>query len=77
MRLRGKRERLAVIRAALDMEPQKPGIKIPFQIRMLEKHGKDVLKCPCCETGRMTVIFDTRDRTNRKPKPFRSNPAPT
>jgi hypothetical protein len=77
LRLRGKRERLALIRADLDLEPPKPKVKIPFQIRMLEKHGKDVFKCPCCETGRMTVIFDTRDRANRKPKPFRSNPAPT
>ena len=51
--------------------------QIPFQIRMLEKHGKDIFQFPCRKTGRMTVIFDTMERTNRKPKPFRSNPAPT
>ena len=68
LRLQGKTERLARIRSALKLEPQKEKVLVPFQIRMLEKYGKDISRCPCCETGRMTVVFDTRDRANRKPK---------
>lgn len=33
LRLQGKRERIALIRSALKLEPQKPKIKIPFQIK--------------------------------------------
>ena len=77
LRLQGKAERLALIRSTLNMEPEKPKVKIPFQIIMLEKYGRDIFKCPCCDHGRMTVIFDTRDKENRKQKPFRSIPAPS
>jgi hypothetical protein len=44
---------------------------------MLEKYGKDIFKCPCSKIGRMSVIFDTRDKTNRKPKPIKIMPAPS
>jgi hypothetical protein len=77
LRLQGKRERLNLIRSTLKLEPKKPMVKVPFQIRMLEKYGRDVFKCPCCQTGRMEVIFDTRDKTNRKSKPIKSSPAPS
>ncbi len=77
LRLQRKGERLAQIRSSMNMEPEKPKVKIPFQIRMLEKYGRDIFKCPCCKTGRMTVFFDTRDKANRKPKPIRSTPAPS
>jgi hypothetical protein len=32
----------------LKLEPLKPKVNIPFQIRMLEKYGRDVFKCHCC-----------------------------
>ena len=73
----GKEWKIAMIRSTLNMEPEKPRVKIPFQIRMLEKYGRDIFRCSCCKTGRMTVIFDTRDRAIRKPKPIRSSPAPS
>jgi hypothetical protein len=44
---------------------------------MLEKYGKNILSCPCCKTGRMAVIFDTRDRAKRKPKLLKMKPAPS
>jgi hypothetical protein len=77
LRFQGKKERLDLIRTALSLEPQKEKVLVPFQIRMLEKYGKDIFKCPCCETGRMSVVFDTRDRTNRKPKPIKMKSAPS
>ena len=77
LKLKGKRKRLAGIRSALSLETQKEKVLVPLQIRMLEKYGKDIQKCPCCKTGRMTVVFDTRDRTNRRPKPINKMPAPS
>jgi hypothetical protein len=77
LRLQGKRERLAGIRSALSLEPQKEKVLAPLRIRMLEKYGKDISRCPCCQTGRMTVVFDTRDRANRPPKPINMKPAPS
>jgi hypothetical protein len=77
LKLQGKRERLNTIRAALNLEPEKPKVKIPVQIRMLEKYGRDIFKCPSCEHGRMSVIFDTRDRANRKSRPIKISPAPS
>ena len=77
LRLQGKTERLARIRSALSLEPQKEKVLVPFRIRMLEKYGKDIFKCPCCGQGRMEAIFDTRDRANRRPRPFKPRPAPS
>jgi hypothetical protein len=76
LRLQGKRERLALIRSAMKLEPLKPKVNIPFQIRMLEKYGRDVFKCPCCPNGRMELIFDTRDKANHKSKPIKASPPP-
>lgn len=77
LRLQGKTERLAMIRSSLAMQPTKPKVTIPFQIRMLEKYGRDIFKCPCCDHGRMETIFDTRDRSAKRPKSFKPNPAPS
>lgn len=77
LRLQKKTERLALIRSSLNMQPAKPKVIIPFQIRMFEKYGRDIHKCPCCEHGRMETIFDTRDKSGRKPKPLKPNPAPS
>ncbi|NDP23159.1 MAG: IS91 family transposase, partial [Paludibacter sp.] len=44
----GKRERLKKIRKAMKLSPLPETVKIPVAIRMLEKYGKDIFKCPCC-----------------------------
>lgn len=78
LRYQGKTERLAHIRASLQLEPPKPKVTIPFQLRMLEKYGKDPFKCPCCKEGRMETIFDTRDKANSRPKTLlQLKPAPS
>lgn len=51
LRLQGKTERLALIRSALDMQPAKPKVTVPFRIRMFEKYGRDLYRCPCCDKG--------------------------
>jgi len=49
----GKRERLTKIREAMKLSTLPDPVKIPVAIRMLEKYGKDIFKCPCCPNGRM------------------------
>lgn len=68
LRLQGKTERLAQIRASMGLEPPKAKVTVPFQIRMWENYGKDPLKCPCCKAGRMETLFDTRDKANSRAK---------
>jgi len=52
----GKRERLNKIREAMKLSPLPEIVKIPVAIRMLEKYGKDIFKCPCCPNGRMQIV---------------------
>jgi len=52
----GKRERLKNIREAMKLSPLPETVKIPVAIRMLEKYGKDIFKCPCCPNGRMQIV---------------------
>jgi hypothetical protein len=77
LRLQGKTERLTLIRLSLDMQAAKPKVIIPFQIRMLEKYGRDIFKCPGCDHGRMDSIFDSRDKSGGKLKPFKPNLSPS
>jgi hypothetical protein len=65
---RNKRTRIAEIRASLNLEPAKPPVKIPVAQRMLEKFGKDVFKCPCCENGRLVLV-----KTSRAYKDYKIN----
>lgn len=56
----GKRMRLQRIRQSLDLCELPVAIKIPAAIRMLEKYGKDIYKCPCCEKGRLVLVSSVR-----------------
>jgi hypothetical protein len=56
----GKRTRLEQIRQYLKLKPLPEVIKIPVAIRMLEKYGKDIFKCPCCTHGRLRIINTVR-----------------
>jgi len=53
---RNKHQRLNEIRASLKLEAMKPMVKVPMEIRMLSKYGVDILKCPCCEKGRLVLV---------------------
>jgi hypothetical protein len=58
-----KRKRLNLIRELLKLSPLSPIIKIPVQIRILEKYGKDITLCPCCKVGKMELIETKRFTT--------------
>lgn len=56
----GKRERLARIRQSMQLSQMPEIVKIPLAIRMLEKYGKDIFKCPCCAHGRLQIVNTVR-----------------
>ena len=58
-----KRKRLNLIRELLKLSPLSPIIKIPVQLRILEKYGKDITLCPCCKVGKMELIETKRFTT--------------
>ena len=60
MQNHGKRTRLEQIRKCLKLKPMPNSVKIPVAIRMLEKYGKDIFKCPCCTHGRLHIINTVR-----------------
>ena len=55
-----KRVRLIKIRALLNLSPLKEVVKIPSEVRMLERFGIDVFLCPCCKTGRLETVSSLR-----------------
>jgi len=73
----GKRKRLEHIRRLLKLSPLRPVIKIPVQQRILEKYGKDITLCPCCEVGKLEIVdtkrFGTKPTTNHLLNRFRNH----
>lgn len=53
---RNKHQRLNEIRLSLKLEAMRPMVKVPVEIRMLSAFGVDILKCPCCEKGRLLLV---------------------
>lgn len=60
MQNHGKRTRLEQIWQCLKLTPLPNSVKIPVAIKMLEKYGKDIFKCPCCTHGRLKIINTVR-----------------
>lgn len=59
---RNKYQRLTAIRKSLSLEPIKAQLKIPVALRMLEKYGRDLFKCPRCENGRLVLVKTIRPK---------------
>jgi hypothetical protein len=45
----------------MNLSPAPTKVRIPVQQRILEKYGKDIIRCPKCEKGKMVLrkLFDT------------------
>lgn len=56
----GKVARLANLRKEMDWEQAAPKVEVPVAIRMLEKYGRDITKCPHCDKGRYKLILTKR-----------------
>lgn len=64
---RNKHKRIAEIRASLSLEPRRPLVTIPMELRMLSRFGVDILKCPCCENGRLILVRTVYPRNKASP----------
>lgn len=51
-----RKQRVNAILAAMQLPPHPPTVKIPYQIRVLEKYGVDVTLCPKCKTGHLLLV---------------------
>ena len=59
-----------VIRAIIGFRGAPPIVTVPVAIKMLEKYGNDITKYPCCKTGTLILLLDTRAKRIEKQKPF-------
>jgi len=57
---RGKATRINEIREIMGLAPAAPRVEIPVAVRLLEKFGKDIIKCTKCLTGRYELLFTKR-----------------
>ena len=55
-----KRKRLNELRLKMKLPPPPPRVRIPVHVRMLEKYGKDITRCPKCEKGTMVLMETIR-----------------
>jgi len=70
LRSKDKHTRIGLIRKALGLREAPAKVQIPLAIRLLEKYGRDIGLCPCCKTGRMVLIHDTRSERREKQRPL-------
>lgn len=52
----GRKKRINDILRNMQLPQHPPTVKIPYQVRMLEKYGIDVNICPSCSQGRLVLI---------------------
>lgn len=51
-----RKHRVNAILATMQLPQHPPTVKIPYQLRMLEKFGVDVTLCPKCKTGHLQLV---------------------
>jgi hypothetical protein len=57
-----KTARLAALRKSMKLPPAPPKVMMPVRLRLLERYGKDIARCPKCEKGTMVIIETVRPR---------------
>jgi hypothetical protein len=70
LRSRDKHQRLAQIRQSMGLSKAMPRVQIPIAIRMLERYQINIILCPCCKTGQLVTIKDTRNERREKQRFF-------
>ena len=51
-----RKKRVNEILKKMELPQHPPAVKIPYQLRMLEKYGIDITLCPACKKGKLTLI---------------------
>jgi len=53
---RGRRERINEVLKKMKLPLHKGLVKIPLQLRMLERYGIDIHRCPCCHGSTLQLL---------------------
>lgn len=61
-------QRLKQIREKLKIPQPGPKVKIPSSLRLMEKYGVDIFKCPHCQAGRLEVVATTYHEPKQRGK---------
>jgi hypothetical protein len=56
-----RKQRLLEIFSQMKLPPPPPKIKIPIRVRILEKTGADITKCPKCKHGVLETVVTYRN----------------
>ena len=59
-----KKSRLEALFLQMNLPKRCDKIYIPVQVRLMERYGKDITKCPHCETGKMIMVSCYRPKNN-------------
>ena len=62
---RGRRERVNQILKTMDQPPHPPPMKIPWQVRLLERYGKQANECPCCHQPTLRLLAVVHPKAGR------------
>lgn len=55
-----KTARLTALRKSMKLPPAAPKVIMPVRLRLLERYGKDIARCPKCERGTMVLMETVR-----------------
>jgi hypothetical protein len=69
-----RKKRINDILKKMNLPLHPPTVKIPYQLRMLEKYGVDVNICPSCSQGRLVLIEKVYPGNRRSPFTFINQP---
>ncbi|WP_245970345.1 IS91 family transposase [Pseudochryseolinea flava] len=61
-----KNSRLNALRKSMNISPAPPKVVLPVRLRILERYGKDIARCPKCLRGTMVLIETLRPRYDWK-----------
>jgi len=62
-----RKQRINEILKKMKLPPHPPTVKIPYQLRLLEKYGVDVNLCPLCKQGHLELIEKVFPRNRGSP----------
>jgi hypothetical protein len=60
----GRSKRIKEILIAMGVPLHPPKVEIPWNIRFMERSGKDPLLCPCCNKGKLVLLEIVRPPPN-------------
>ena len=54
---RGRQKRISEVLEKLQLPQHAPAVSVPIAVRLLERYGMEVNKCPCCGESSMELVL--------------------